>query len=104
MKQRNLHFKGQLSKTKIAILDRLGDWYISTQSSREVAWQGRLEALQEFVIMYDRLPRYRRYTSEHERTLGVWLHNQHQLRMGNRLSDSRLSALNAAIPGWRSRG
>lgn len=101
-RQRNLRAKGQLSRSKIEILQQLGEWYVSPQRIREITWLGRLQDLQEFVIKHDRLPRYRRYTNEQERTLGVWLHNQHQRRMRDELPESRLAALNATIPGWRS--
>ncbi|MFR0637296.1 helicase associated domain-containing protein [Arthrobacter sp. LS16] len=67
------------------------------------AWLQRLESICEFVALNGRMPRYKHHSSEYERTLGVWLHNQHQKRARGNLSSSRHKALDAALPGWKSR-
>jgi len=101
--QRSAYAKGQMSVAKIILLDPLTDWHLNThQRDLDEKWRSQLSALKDFVDSTGRLPRYRKYETEHERILGVWLHNQHQRRSENTLQPWRLTALNDALPSWHS--
>lgn len=101
--QRNVYLKGHMSVAKIILLDPLNGWHINThRKDLDEKWSSQLSALKDFVDSTGRLPRYRKYETEHERILGVWLHNQHQRRSENTLQPWRLAALNDTLPSWHS--
>lgn len=102
--QRNAYRKGGMSAAKIVLLDQLGGWKVDVaQQRRDEHWKEMLEAVRVFVTATAQMPRYKTYASEHEHRLGVWLHRQHQARAESTLPSWRLTALNEAVPGWRSR-
>jgi len=101
--QRLSYMKGRMSVPKIVLLDDLREWHIDVhQQEFDQKWSRQLAAVKEFVDTTGRWPRYRKFESEHERILGVWLHNQHQRRAENTLQPWRLKALNATLPSWHS--
>lgn len=102
--QRTLHIRGELPDIQVTLMDMLPGWtYREPPANREDHWRERLADLQAFVSETGTLPRYKRYDSEHEHSLGVWLHTQHQARAEGRPKQWRLEALDKALPGWRSR-
>lgn len=101
--QRLSYTKGRMSVPKIVLLDDLRDWHIDVhQQELDQKWRHRLAAVKEFVDTTGRWPRYRKFESENERILGVWLHNQHQRRAEKMLQPWRLNALNETLPSWHS--
>lgn len=102
--QRNSYKKGQMSPAKVILLDQLEGWEVNPQQQRrDEDWRAALSAFSAFVASSGEMPRYKNYATEHEHSLGVWLHVQHQRRVENNLQLWRLNALNAAVPFWRSR-
>jgi len=94
---------GQLPAAKILLLQDVPDWHIDPrQRELDERWSERFEALRQFVAESGHFPRYRTYTSEKERSLGVWLHNQHQRRAEGKLAAWRHDALDHEFAGWRS--
>ncbi|GAA0207765.1 helicase associated domain-containing protein [Glutamicibacter creatinolyticus] len=101
--QRLSYMKGRMSVPKIVLLDDLRDWHVDPyRKELDQKWCHQLAAVKDFVDINGRLPRYRKFESEHERILGVWLHNQHQRRAENTLQPWRLKALNETLPSWHS--
>ncbi|MGP5391716.1 hypothetical protein [Glutamicibacter arilaitensis] len=49
------------------------------------------------------MPRYKNYSTEAERVLGVWLHIQHQKRAAGTLPPWRLKMMDNAFPHWQCR-
>ena len=93
---------GQLPAAKIMLLQDVPDWHIDPrQRELDERWSERFEALREFVAESGQFPRYRTYTSEKERSSGVWLHNQHQRRAEGKLAAWRHDALDDEFAGWR---
>lgn len=102
-RQRALHIRGELPDIQITLMDMLPDWtHRDPSANRDHHWRERLTHLQAFVAETAAMPRYKRYDSENERVLGVWLHTQHQRRAEGRLNQWRLEALDEALPGWHS--
>lgn len=103
-KQRKLFKAGELPPAKIVLLRDIANWASDPrQHELDDAWSTRIVALRQYVVENKCLPRYRKYASEAERSLGVWLHNQHQKRAKGVLAAWRVEALDNAVPGWRSR-
>ncbi|SEE29122.1 IclR helix-turn-helix domain-containing protein [Arthrobacter alpinus] len=101
--QRALHIRGELPDIQITLMDMLPGWtYREPSVNRDEHWRHRLADLQAFVTETGSLPRYKRYDSEHEYSLGVWLHTQHQRRAEGSLKQWRMEALNEALAGWHS--
>lgn len=101
--QRAAHRSGALPAIKVTLMGVIPDWERTVHhTTLDDRWRKRLDELVTFVAEAGRMPRYRRYSSEHEHALGVWLHTQHQRRGESRLSAWRLVALDAAVPGWHS--
>lgn len=102
--QRKQHDAGRLPLTKLTLLQNLNGWMLDPrQSELDDVWRNKLSAVCRFFEEQGRFPRYRTYQSDQERSLGVWLHNQHQRRNKKLLLPWRLEALNDSLPGWRSR-
>lgn len=101
--QRALHIRGELPDIQITLMDMLPGWtYREPSANRDEHWRERLADLQLFVAETVTFPRYKRYDNEHEHSLGVWLHTQHQARAERRLKQWRLEALNQTLPDWHS--
>lgn len=101
--QRTLHHRGDLPAILATLMDMIPNWDDSPRrTALDDHWRERFHELQDFVAENARLPRYRGYSSERERILGVWLHTQHQARAERRLLQWRLESLEAALPDWRS--
>ncbi|MGP7815027.1 Helicase associated domain protein [Glutamicibacter soli] len=101
--QRRAYETGRISKTKVELLKDLAGWTVNIhQNELDELWKTNLANLQDFISEFETMPRYKNFTTEHEHTLGVWLHCQHQRRAEQRLIQWRLDALDEAVPGWRS--
>lgn len=101
--QRKLLKTGELPPAKIILLQDIAGWEVDPrQYELDELWRSRLAALRQYVVENKRVPRYRKYASDAERSLGVWLHNQHQRRSKGTLSPWRLESLDGSVPGWRS--
>lgn len=101
--QRRLNERGNLSSSKTKLLNEIPGWTLSTRASElDARWQANFEAFVLFVQDYGRFPRYKNFSSERERALGVWLHSQHQRRSNGVLRSDRSRALDNAVPGWKS--
>lgn len=101
--QRRTHHRGTLSTPKRVLLDSLPGWDASSrQLELDQQWLTRLTQFKDYIAATGQLPRYKNYETEHEHTLGVWLHVQHQKRAEKTLRPSRLEELNATYPDWRS--
>ncbi|RBL98884.1 hypothetical protein C1H84_16725 [Glutamicibacter soli] len=74
------------------------------QQRLDETWKAKLAAVVDYVKVAGSLPRYRNYATEYERSLGVWLHNQHQKRTKGTLIEWRKTALDDAVPSWHRRG
>lgn len=102
--QRRLLNAGELPPSKVVLLQDVAGWRADPrQLELDELWRTRLAALRQYVVENKCPPRYRKYASDTERFLGVWLHNQHQRRSKGILSAWRLEALDSVLPGWRSR-
>ncbi|MGP7815469.1 MULTISPECIES: helicase associated domain-containing protein [Glutamicibacter] len=103
--QRKLFEAGELPSSKIVLLQGIEGWnHDPRQQEVDELWRTRLASLSQYVAEHQCLPRYRNHASDTERSLGVWLHNQHQGRTKGTLPEWRREALDLAVPGWRSRG
>lgn len=101
--QRRAHNRGTLSTPKIVLLGSIPGWDASNrQRELDQQWLTRLDQFKDYTVTTGHLPRYKNYATEHEHTLGVWLHVQHQKRAEKTLRPSRLEALDLAHPAWRS--
>ncbi|PQZ83729.1 helicase associated domain-containing protein [Arthrobacter sp. MYb222] len=102
--QRRQFNNGLLPKIKIAALQDLDNWKVNPwQQELDKKWERKLIFAIEFTNSQKRLPRYRGYSSDHERTLGVWLHNQNQRESLGKLELRRVQELNTKLPTWRNR-
>ena len=102
--QRRAKNRGTLSTPKIVLLGSLPGWDTSSrQFELDEQWLTRLSQLKDYIAATGHRPRYKNFETEHEHTLGVWLHVQHQKRAEKTLQPWRLEALNSAHPGWHSR-
>ena len=100
--EQRLQFEhGVLPSTKVYLLRDLKGWDINKNKALlDEKWHARLNALIKFVAEHSRLPQYRSYSTENERQLGVWLHNQRQRRSRGRLPQSRIEELDSAVQNW----
>lgn len=102
--QRTAYLSGRMSAAKLTLLDELEGWQVHPQREhQDEKWRATLAAFTAYVATTGEMPRYKNYASEHEHTLGVWLHVQHQRRAADTLLPWRLEALDTAVPSWRSR-
>ncbi|MDJ0356644.1 helicase associated domain-containing protein [Paenarthrobacter sp. PH39-S1] len=99
--QRARERHGRLHPSHLEVLDAVGEW---RSTPREIAdaqrWFTRLGQLKEFVATERPWPRYKGFSSEDERVLGVWLHGQRQKNHRNQLTDDQIRFLNSTVPGW----
>lgn len=73
--QRTLHRRGALSAIRITLMDMIPDWDVTPpRTSLDDHWQDRLCELVVFVAETGQMPRYKKFSGEHEHVLGVWLH------------------------------
>lgn len=102
--QRRLFERGEMPLSKRVLLEELPGW---DQNARQLQldqmWISRLHEFQDFIYAYGRMPRYRNHSSELERRLGVWIHNQLQRKSQGNLADWRIEALDKVESGWKSR-
>lgn len=92
-----------MPSSKVVLLEDLAGWNIRTrQLELDARWREKLSALIEFIASTESVTRYKNYSTEQERVIGVWLHKQHQRRSLNRLVQWRLEMLNVALPRCRS--
>jgi hypothetical protein len=68
----------------------------------EARWHHRLAQLADFRKEGNDWPRHHDYDSEHEHTLGVWIHTQRYKRRRGELDRAKIKLLNAAVPGWQT--
>lgn len=102
--QRRAYESGGMSKAKFVLLNSLSGWSINDhQRELDDQWKAKLSELLDFVSKFEAMPRYKHFSTEHEHSLGVWLHYQHQRKSKKTLARWRLNALNETIPGWRSK-
>lgn len=102
--QRTLHRHGALPAIIVTLMDMIPGWDTTPpRTALDDHWRDRLCELVVFVAETGQMPRYKKFSREHEHVLGVWLHTQHQARAEGRLLAWRLEALNASFSGWRSR-
>lgn len=101
--RRRLLASGDLTPSMINLLQTIEGWAEDAhQRELDDLWRTKLAALIYYVHEHNQLPRYRTYATEDERTLGVWLHTQNQRRSEGTLLAWRNTALDTALPGWRS--
>ena len=102
--QRTLHRRGALPAIRVTLMDMVPGWDATPpRTTLDDHWRDRLCELVTFVAETGQMPRYKRFSGEHEHVLGVWLHTQHQARAEGRLMSWRLEALDASLSGWQSR-
>lgn len=102
--QRRAHQDGKLPESKVVLLQKVTGWNERTkQQDLDLHWREVLEQLKSFVDEHGSLPRYKTFESDLEHSLGVWLHNQHQMRTEEKLLEWRRQELNRSVPGWRRR-
>lgn len=102
--QRKAHLEGRLTASQMQALDWLGDWKTPPrQQVLDEQWKSRVRELVAFVDRTGECPRYRKFATEREHTLGVWLHIQTQRRARKQLLPWRERDLDDAVPGWHSR-
>lgn len=105
--QRQTLRAGKLKLGSEEALELLGDWKtplgtIARQAVLDNHWRDRLAELAQFVAQTGREPRYKRFKTKQEHSLGVWLHVQTQARTNQKMPEWRLTALDEAVPGWHS--
>ena len=77
--QRRRHRRGLLSEDRITRLDAAGPWRLSSRAlADEDRWWTRLQEAATYRSETGRWPRWRNPANEHERVLGVWIHDQRQ--------------------------
>lgn len=104
LKQRRAYRNKSMSIPKTVLLEDLTGWNIDAhQQELDETWRARLTSLIEFAAANHRIPRYKNYSTEAERVLGVWLHVQHQKRAEGALVPWRLEMMDGAFLHWQSR-
>jgi len=82
----------------------LTGWNIDAhQQELDETWKSRLTSLINFTAANHQIPRYKNYSTEAERVLGVWLHIQHQKRAEGTMLPWRLEMMDNAFLHWQSR-
>ncbi|MBG0738895.1 helicase associated domain-containing protein [Paeniglutamicibacter antarcticus] len=103
--QRRRHRRGELSADRIEKLDDAGPWrYSSRALADEKRWWTRLEEVTDYLREPGSWPQWKTAADEHERVLGVWLHEQRQKSARNILPSAKARALTVHLPGWNPRG
>ncbi|KQQ98417.1 helicase-associated protein [Arthrobacter sp. Leaf141] len=84
-------------------LARVPGWAGNHRAAADVArWQDRLAQLTAFRAAGNDWPRHHHYASDHERTLGVWIHAPRQKHLLGELEPAKIKLLDVAVPGWRT--
>ncbi|WP_326962333.1 helicase associated domain-containing protein [Arthrobacter sp. MP_M7] len=84
-------------------LARVPEWAGSHRAATDEArWHDRLAQLAGFRTEGNDWPRHHHYTSDHEHTLGVWIHAQRQKHRRGELDPAKIKLLDGALPGWQS--
>jgi len=93
-----------MSIPKIVLLEDLTGWNIDAhQQELDEAWRTKLTSLIKFTAANHQMRRYKNYSTEAERVLGVWLHIQHQRRAEGTMIPWRLEMMDDTFPHWQSR-
>ena len=101
--QRRDQRAGRLTQAKLAALNVLPAWQQNQRFDlAQKQWHERLMELQAFVHERGRWPRFRKASSEAERSLGVWLHAQRQKASRGVMSDAETAALQMSEIGRAS--
>jgi hypothetical protein len=99
---------GTLHPTYREGLTRIAGWNTNARAvADEARWHDRLAELVRYRAEGNDWPRHRGYSSEQERTLGVWIHGQRQKHRTGSLDPDKAALLNEAVPDWqkgRTRG
>lgn len=83
-------------------LRALPGWATNTRAlTDESRWQKRLAALIAYRAAGEDWPRHKKTDTEEEHSLGVWLHTQRFKQARGELDQSRTTALDDTVPGWR---
>ncbi|MGP5700708.1 helicase associated domain-containing protein [Glutamicibacter arilaitensis] len=102
--QRKAFDAGDLPDSKVTLLQKIPGWNERAhRQALDLHWLDTLERFKAFVDEHGAMPRSKTYDSEAEHALGVWPHNQHQMRTKGKLLSWRADKLNQAVPGWRRR-
>lgn len=102
--QRKLFNAHRLPPEKISFLEPIHGWQENPrQRELDDLWRSRFAQVCAFAQQTGALPKYRTAATNYEKTLGTWLHNQHQSRTSGTLLPWREDSLDQKIPGWRSR-
>ena len=67
----------------------------------EARWHQRLAELIIYMAAGNDWPRHKKTDSEHERTLGIWLHTQRMKHRSRELDQDKETQLNTLLPGWK---
>jgi hypothetical protein len=87
--------RGRLDPVAVDVLDRTSPgWRLS---NRDRAWFERLTVVAEWVVAHDGRHPSTKGADAEEKSLGGWLSTQRQ----RELDTDKLSAVDAAIPGWK---
>lgn len=79
--QRRAFDAGNLPDSKVALLQKNPGWNERAHCHElDLHWLETLNQFKAFVDVHGFMPRYKTYDSEAKHALGVWLHNQHQMR------------------------
>ena len=80
-----------------------GDWQdLRRSTGDEARWQERLAALAAYRESGHDWPRHKTTSGGLEHELGVWIHTQRYKERRGELDPSKVAALDARVPGWRS--
>ncbi|MFA4085311.1 Helicase associated domain protein [Mycobacteroides salmoniphilum] len=94
--QRRFHQLGQLAPEKVAALEDLTGW---TFNILEARWQAGLAELQRFYDHHGHLQVPQNFRTPDGDQLGKWVSNQRTAKRSGRLSNERITALEA-LSGW----
>lgn len=94
---------GRLTTERREMLSVLPNWSKIQRTEEDAErWHERLGEVEAFMKEEGRWPRYRKYSGEAERVLGVWLHAQRQKASTGVLSAVERRILDVVIPGWNT--
>jgi hypothetical protein len=68
----------------------------------EARWHQRLAELMDYMAAGNDWPRHKKTDSEHERTLGVWLHIQRSKHRVGDLAPEKEGQMNRSLQGWQT--
>jgi AcrR family transcriptional regulator len=68
----------------------------------EARWRQRLAELMDYMAGGNDWPRHKKTDSEHERTLGIWLHIQRMKQRAGDLDPEKEDQMNRTLQGWQT--